>query len=89
MKIQSTRGTNPLRESSFLNVPRAEKARSAAPARAAKVQVSNLATKIAEARAPEVIDQSRIARIKEAIADGTFPIDPTRIAKRMLSEESG
>lgn len=52
-----------------------------------RVQVSNEAKLLMEARAPEVPDQDRIARLKEAIANGTFEVDADRIADAMLNEE--
>lgn len=52
------------------------------------VAFSGVAAAAAEARAPEVIDEARVERIREAIAKNRFPIDPMRIARKMLAEES-
>lgn len=52
-----------------------------------KVRVSSEALVLQEAREPEVPDQDRIARLKQAIVDGSFKIDADRIAEAMLSEE--
>ena len=42
---------------------------------------------LAEARAPEKPDQSRIERLREAIANGELKIDAKKIAARMMEEE--
>lgn len=52
-----------------------------------QVSVSAEARSLAEARAPEVPDQDRIDRLKQAIKDGTFKVDVNRIATQMLEEE--
>ena len=52
-----------------------------------RVQVSSQAKALAEAKAPEAPDASRIERLKEAIRSGTFVIDADRIAGAMLREE--
>ncbi|MDD9946749.1 MAG: flagellar biosynthesis anti-sigma factor FlgM [Myxococcales bacterium] len=51
------------------------------------VQVSSRARVLASSRDPEVPDQSRIERLKAAIAEGTFEIDVDRIADAMIREE--
>lgn len=52
-----------------------------------RVHVSREARALASVRDPEVPDLSRIEKLKEAIADGTFQIDADRIADAMLREE--
>jgi len=84
MKIQGHRALNPLRRSSFVNAP---KGASKSERRGEDVQVSSLASKMSAARAPEVIDEARIEAIRAKIEEGTFPIDPQAIARRMLNEE--
>lgn len=60
----------------------------AAPPRAlsgadeAKVTLPGVAKSLA---ASPPVDIERVARIKKAIADGTFPLNPTTIADRMLA----
>lgn len=83
MRIQGTSPINPLRTSSTQNPApsRADRPRDAA-------QVSHVATQLAEAKAPEVIDLERVERLKAAIANGAFAIDANTIAERMLAEES-
>ena len=52
-----------------------------------QVDVSSTARALQSARAPEVPDQAKIARLKEAIRNGEFKIDVDRIASRILEEE--
>ncbi len=52
-----------------------------------RVGVSSVARDIADARGPEVPDQARIEKLRQAIDDGTFEIDSMRIAEQMLLEE--
>ncbi len=65
--------------------------RGAAPARTAapqeRVTLSPVAQSLMDAQGPEVPDQDRISRLREAIQSGTFEIDPLKIARRMLVEE--
>jgi flagellar biosynthesis anti-sigma factor FlgM len=56
--------------------------------RADEVRVSREAHELAASRGPEVPDQARIDRLKDAIANGTFRIDVDRIASRMIDEET-
>lgn len=56
-------------------------------AEAAQVAMSDTAKALAEARAPEKPDQSRIERLREAIANGELKIDAQKIAARMMEEE--
>jgi negative regulator of flagellin synthesis FlgM len=44
--------------------------------------VSTSASRVASQGAP--IDTARIARIKQAIASGNYPVDPDKIAEKML-----
>jgi negative regulator of flagellin synthesis FlgM len=59
-----------------------------APSRqpAATVQVSSLASRLQsiEADAGESVDTSRVERIKLAVAEGRYKIDPEKIADRLL-----
>jgi flagellar biosynthesis anti-sigma factor FlgM len=66
-------------------VKRAAPQRGESPA--AKVAVSNQARKLAEARAPEVSDAAKIARLTAAVARGDFMIDAGSVVDRMMSEE--
>jgi flagellar biosynthesis anti-sigma factor FlgM len=54
---------------------------------AQQVQVSTASRALASARAPETPDEARISALREAIASGTFKVDPELIADRMLREE--
>lgn len=56
-------------------------------ARGDRVGVSSVAREIADARGPEVPDQDRIERLRQAIEDGSFEIDSMKIAEQMLVEE--
>lgn len=47
-----------------------------------------VATQLADAKGPEIIDLERVERLKAAIANGSFNIDADVIAGRMLAEES-
>lgn len=49
---------------------------------APEIQASALASTLA---ATPPVDAERIARIKKAIADGTFPIYPAKIADRLIA----
>ena len=52
-----------------------------APAKGAE-QASRPAARMAAQGAP--IDEARISRIKQAIAAGDYPVDPDKIAERMI-----
>ncbi|MEC7522271.1 MAG: flagellar biosynthesis anti-sigma factor FlgM [Myxococcota bacterium] len=54
---------------------------------AAEVEMSDAARATRELRAPERPDAEKVARLKQAILDGEFRIDPDRIASAMLDEE--
>lgn len=56
-------------------------------ASADRVDVSDGAQVLANARAPEEPDMQRIQRLKDAIANGTFVINHERIAQKMMDEE--
>ncbi len=51
------------------------------------VEVSSSAKTLMAARAPEVPDQERIERLKDAIRNGTFEINYDRIADKIMQEE--
>lgn len=57
----------------------------AAPVAAPEVQVSATAQLSGQLAARPPVDTDRVARIKQAIADGTFPILPTTIADQLLA----
>lgn len=52
-----------------------------------KVAVSSSAKQLAGARAPEVADGARVARLSLAVASGEFTVDADAIAERMAREE--
>jgi negative regulator of flagellin synthesis FlgM len=54
-------------------------------AQAAAVATSPVASLAAEMSAQPPVDTDHVARIKKAIADGTFPISPATIADRFLA----
>ena len=87
MKIYGPAALNPIRrlESGPNDVTPAKAPRNAEAGE--KVAFSGMAEAVAEARTPEVIDEARVERIREAIAKNRFPIDPMRIARKMLTEE--
>ena len=51
------------------------------------VEVSGAARRLASAKAPETVDEAKVARLRASIAGGTFQPDPERIAEAMLKEE--
>lgn len=51
------------------------------------VQMSSEARILLEAKKPEVPDQAKIAELRNAIENGTFEIDATRIADAMIDQE--
>jgi len=53
-----------------------------APQPRAAEQASTPAARMAAQGAP--VDEARIARIKQAIASGQYPVDPQKIAERMI-----
>ena len=59
----------------------------AGPARGERVHVSEQARALSEVRGPEVPDSDKIARLREAIRNGSFVIDHQRIADAMIDEE--
>jgi negative regulator of flagellin synthesis FlgM len=62
--------------------------KAAVSARGEKVQVSSSSKLLADAKGPEVKDSARIERLKGAIKDGSFKVDPQRIASAMIAEET-
>jgi len=56
-----------------------------APVAAAEVQVSPTAQLASQLATQPPVDADRVARIKQAIANGTFPILPTTIADQLLA----
>ena len=56
-----------------------------APTPAIEVQVSATALMGSQLAAQPPVDSDRVARIKQAIANGTFPILPTTIADQLLA----
>ncbi len=67
--------------------PKDSAGQSNATERSEQVQLSSQASRLAEARAPEVPDQSRVERLKGAIRNGQFKVDVEAIAGRMMAEE--
>ncbi|MEM6960603.1 MAG: flagellar biosynthesis anti-sigma factor FlgM [Myxococcota bacterium] len=57
------------------------------PQHSTSVELSGAAKHLADARAEQKPDLERIERLRAAIEDGSFEIDPARIAERMLEEE--
>ena len=51
------------------------------------VKVSGAARRLASARAPEVVDQAKVDRLKASIAAGSFQPDSHKIAEAMIKEE--
>ncbi|GAB5542210.1 MAG: flagellar biosynthesis anti-sigma factor FlgM [Sandaracinaceae bacterium] len=80
-KIESTR------ERKGAPASESAKAESAVGRPAAEVEMSDAARAMREARAPEQPDAQKVARLKQAILDGEFRIDPERIASAMFDEE--
>lgn len=54
--------------------------------RAATVDVSDQARALA-AKSAEPVDQAKVARLRAALADGTFKVDAGAIAKKLLGDE--
>lgn len=63
-------------------VPVGAIARTVAGADEARVTMTGVARTLA---ASPPVDLDRVARIKQAIADGTFPIYPAKIADRLIA----
>jgi len=82
MKIN---GIQPPRVDTTPGVKRAAPPRENSPA--AKVAVSSQAKQLAEARAPEVSDAAKVARLTAAVARGDFMLDAGAVADKMMSEE--
>ena len=56
--------------------------------RAERTTVSGGARALSSARAPEAPDEVRVARLKQAIRDGTFQVNVEKIADAILREET-
>ena len=71
---------------------RTTKARAEKPAagggRAERTTVSDGARALANARSPEQPDELRVARLKQAIREGTFQVNVDKIADAILREET-
>jgi flagellar biosynthesis anti-sigma factor FlgM len=52
------------------------------------IRVSPQARLLAAAREPEVPDEKKIAKLKDAIRNGTFKVDLGRIADAIINEEA-
>jgi len=92
MKISTT--SEPLRPDRVLpqaNEPRAAAAKAAEPvAQTEKVQVSDLATKMAqlESRFGGDFDAKKVDEVRTAIADGRFKVNSDAVADRLLASVS-
>jgi flagellar biosynthesis anti-sigma factor FlgM len=84
MKIQGTPRATPIPESR--GVARYEETRASRPS-AERVSLSSQARQLADARAPEVPDDKRVAELRDKIAAGKLQIDFEAIADAMLREE--
>ena len=86
-------GTTPVKTSLKVGDPVAPVTRVAAPVAAAPVTAretdsvspSTLASAAKELATQPPIDLERVAKIRKAIADGTFPIVPAQIADRLIA----
>ena len=86
MKIHGSSHTRPA--TALRDTPRPKDAGDGPrPARGERVQVSSQARALSEVRGPEVPDVDKIARLREAIANGSFVVDADRIAAAMIEEE--
>lgn len=52
-----------------------------------EVQISDGAAALRDLRSPESPDTDRVQRLKQAVEDGTFEVDPQRIADGILRDE--
>jgi flagellar biosynthesis anti-sigma factor FlgM len=83
MKVNGPSRTNPGYEPR--SIPKGAEPR---PAGAAEhVRISGQAKALSDARAPEVADTEKIARLRDAIDKGSFKVDHEKIADAMLREE--
>jgi negative regulator of flagellin synthesis FlgM len=71
-----------LRESGQTRAPAQASQATPAAASAAAETVATPASRMAAQGAP--IDTARIDRVKQAIASGKYPVDPDKIAEKML-----
>ncbi|MDH5671847.1 MAG: flagellar biosynthesis anti-sigma factor FlgM [Myxococcales bacterium] len=86
MKIQGPHRPSPIQKPEHTK-PTATGHAAPGGAPSVQVNVSSQARQLAEARAPEQPDEARVARLTDAIRNGTFTVDVDRIADAMLSEE--
>jgi flagellar biosynthesis anti-sigma factor FlgM len=84
MKIQGTPRATPIPESRA--IARHEETRVSRPS-TERVSLSSQARQLADARAPEVPDETRIAELRDKLAAGKLHIDFEAIADAMLREE--
>jgi len=90
MRIQGpkTQGTTKVsREASDQKTSDSETSKGTERTRGEKVRISKHAQQLTDVRAAEKPDMERVERLRNAIDDGTFEVDPEKIAERMLEEE--
>ena len=83
MRVQGPANINPIRSSRGANHVSPASRRSTGDG----AEVSSIATALASAKGPEIIDEARVQRLKQAIQSGTFTIQPDAIAEQMIAEE--
>lgn len=60
-------------------------ARHAAPDASAKVELSSAASSLLSSGSTPEFDADKVARISQAIADGSFKVDPQAIADKLIA----
>jgi flagellar biosynthesis anti-sigma factor FlgM len=83
MKVTPLSRTNPTYESR--GVSQGTEPRPAGAAE--QVRISGQAKALSDARAPEVADAEKVARLRDSLSKGTFKVDHEKIADAMLREE--